>query len=164
MFLLVGTKALRVLKSLQIHGVILGGWAKLHELAEELVDGITASSWVDVFLFVSQTKRRAFFYGQEGNVKKTMCFLWMLFVRNSRKTGEHWWWLARTCCSTGIRFRTLKVIVWTQNTEMFTLHVWVALAGQEWLLLKVLLSIWSHQFAPTKVLVVWDPFDLLVQV
>lgn len=38
------TKALRVLKSLQIHGVILGGWAKLHELAEELVDGITASS------------------------------------------------------------------------------------------------------------------------
>jgi len=44
MFLLVGTKALRVLKSLQIHGVILGGWAKLHEPAEELVDGITASS------------------------------------------------------------------------------------------------------------------------
>lgn len=31
--------ALRVLKSLQIHGVILGGWAKLHELAEQLVDG-----------------------------------------------------------------------------------------------------------------------------
>ena len=35
-------KALRVLKSLQIHGVILGGWAKLHELAEQLLDGIFA--------------------------------------------------------------------------------------------------------------------------
>lgn len=43
-FLLVGAKALRVLKSLQIHGVILGGWAKLHELAEQLVNGIMAGS------------------------------------------------------------------------------------------------------------------------
>lgn len=32
-------QALRVLKSLQIHGVILGGWAKLHELAEQLASG-----------------------------------------------------------------------------------------------------------------------------
>jgi hypothetical protein len=32
------------LKSLQIHGVILGGWAKLDELAEQLANGILADN------------------------------------------------------------------------------------------------------------------------
>ena len=63
-------------------------------------------SWCFPFCFANEDVE-LFFYLQEGNVKKAMCFLWMLFVRSSRKTGEHWWWLARTCCSTGIRFRML---------------------------------------------------------
>ena len=78
-------KALRVLKSLQIHGVILGGWAKLHELAEQLLDGIFArncSFFVDEVVVTVDPMLSAvvfFFYGHQQNVKKgPMCLLRIL--------------------------------------------------------------------------------------
>lgn len=49
--------ALRVLKSSQIHGVILGGWAKLDELAEQLANGELQSigdDWQELAKFAAE--------------------------------------------------------------------------------------------------------------